>query len=104
MQTILITGGSSGIGEALALAYAGPDTELGLLGRNAARLDNIAARCRERGAKVSTAAIDVRARAELKAWIGAFDSIRSILSLPTLASWQARRRAATLSAPTPRLR
>ena len=73
MQTILITGASSGIGKALALAYAGADTELGLLGRNAERLDNIAARCRERGAKVRTAVIDVRARAELKAWIEAFD-------------------------------
>jgi short-subunit dehydrogenase len=73
MQTILITGASSGIGEALALAYAGPDTELGLLGRNPERLDNIAARCRKQGSKVRTAAIDVRARAELKAWIEAFD-------------------------------
>ena len=73
MQTILITGASSGIGEALALAYAGAGTTLGLLGRNAERLESVAARCRERGATVRTAAIDVRARAELKAWIEAFD-------------------------------
>jgi short-subunit dehydrogenase len=73
MQTILITGASSGIGEALALAYAGAGTTLGLLGRNLERLESVAARCRERGANVRTAAIDVRARAELKAWIEAFD-------------------------------
>ena len=73
MQTILITGASSGIGEALALAYAGAGTTLGLLGRNAERLESVAARCRERGATVRTAAIDVRARGELKAWIEAFD-------------------------------
>ncbi len=49
-KTILITGASSGIGEALAEAYAGPGVTLVLTGRDRDRLDAVAARCMERGA------------------------------------------------------
>ena len=42
-QNILITGASSGIGEALARAYAAPGMSLALTGRDAARLDAVAA-------------------------------------------------------------
>ena len=73
MRTVLITGASSGIGEALAIAYAGADTTLGLLGRNFERLEGVAAQCRTRGSNVQTATIDVRSRDELKAWIERFD-------------------------------
>ncbi|MGH6678762.1 MAG: SDR family NAD(P)-dependent oxidoreductase, partial [Bradyrhizobium sp.] len=37
-RSVLITGASSGIGRALALAFAEPGTRLALVGRNAARL------------------------------------------------------------------
>src|SRR3546814_6372298 len=38
-KSIVITGGSSGIGEALALAYAAPGAFLALTGRDRSRLD-----------------------------------------------------------------
>lgn len=72
-RTIVITGASSGIGEALALYYARGKARLGLLARNRDRLDGVAARCQAAGATVSTAAIDVRARADLAAWLQQFD-------------------------------
>ena len=43
---IVITGASSGIGEALALDYAAPGVALALTGRDAARLEAVAASCR----------------------------------------------------------
>ena len=41
-RMIVITGASSGIGEALALRYASERARLGLLGRNRERLDRVA--------------------------------------------------------------
>lgn len=72
-KSILITGGSSGIGEALALAYAAPGVVLALTGRNAARLEAVAEACRGRGATVVTGQIDVREAETLAAWIAAVD-------------------------------
>jgi short-subunit dehydrogenase len=56
---ILITGASSGIGSALALVYAEPGRHLSLTGRHAARLTEIADRCRARGADVREVLLDV---------------------------------------------
>ena len=58
----LITGASSGIGAAMAEALAGPDVYLTLAGRSRQRLEDVAERCRKRGAKVDLLAIDVRDR------------------------------------------
>lgn len=56
---VLITGGSSGIGAALARYYARPGTQLTLWGRNGRRLENIAQEARERGASVSILSLDL---------------------------------------------
>jgi short-subunit dehydrogenase len=72
--TIVITGASRGIGEALALRYARERSCLGLISRNRARLDGVAERCRSAGAQdVALATIDVRSREELINWIDGFD-------------------------------
>jgi short-subunit dehydrogenase len=57
---ILITGASGGIGAALARAYAGAGVHLVLWGRNVERLDQTASECRERGASVETAILDLQ--------------------------------------------
>lgn len=69
MQTVLITGASSGIGEALALEYAAPETVLAITGRDTARLESVAAACRAKGAEVISFVGDVRDRERLSAWI-----------------------------------
>lgn len=69
MRHILITGASSGIGAALARAYAGPEVVLSLTGRDRARLDEVAAACRTRGADADTAVMDVTDRTALAVWI-----------------------------------
>ena len=68
-RSILITGASSGIGAALARAYAAPRTHLALCGRDAARLAAVADFCRDRGAEVMEACLDVTEAAAVAAWI-----------------------------------
>jgi short-subunit dehydrogenase len=69
MTGILITGASSGLGEALALAYAAPGTTLFLSGRDAARLGAVAEACRAKGATVDGRVIDVADAEAMAAWI-----------------------------------
>jgi NAD(P)-dependent dehydrogenase (short-subunit alcohol dehydrogenase family) len=68
-RSILITGASSGIGAALALAYAEPGRWLALGGRDESRLATIAEQCRARGADVTTRSLDITDRESAAAWI-----------------------------------
>jgi short-subunit dehydrogenase len=77
-RSIVITGGSSGIGKALAQRLASPGITLGIVGRDTLRLAAVAADCRQRGAQVSVASIDVCAREKLSAWMTEFDSASPI--------------------------
>ncbi len=77
-SSILITGASSGIGEALALHYASPGITLFLTGRNRERLEDVAARCTKAGASTATWAGDVADEAAFKEWIEHCDSERPL--------------------------
>ena len=76
--SIVITGASSGIGEALALDYAAPGVALALSGRDGARLEAVANACRAKGATVDAGRIDVADREALAAWLTAFDKAHPV--------------------------
>ena len=65
----MITGASSGIGEALAKEYAAPGVTLHLSGRNIERLNAIKAVCEAHGATVHTQIIDVTDEIAMSDWI-----------------------------------
>jgi NADP-dependent 3-hydroxy acid dehydrogenase YdfG len=75
---ILVTGASSGLGRALAEAYAAPGRRLTLLGRDAARLAAVAAAVEARGGEVATAVVDVRDRDAMAGAIAAADAARPL--------------------------
>ena len=66
---ILITGANSGIGQALAIEYAGPNQELFLVARNKKRLEEIKKKCQEKGAKVNILDIDVREKEKINKFL-----------------------------------
>ena len=76
--SIVITGASSGIGEALALDYAQPGVALALSGRDAGRLKAVADACRAKGAAVDEARIDVVDRTNLALWLTRFDDAHPV--------------------------
>jgi len=56
---IIITGASSGLGEALAFHYATSENELILIARREEKLNDVAVKCRSFGAQVETMVADV---------------------------------------------
>jgi short-subunit dehydrogenase len=69
VRSVLITGASSGIGAALAAAYAAPGIALALGGRDEDRLAAVAAACRRAGARAVGSVVDVTDRAAMASWI-----------------------------------
>jgi NAD(P)-dependent dehydrogenase (short-subunit alcohol dehydrogenase family) len=64
---VFITGGSSGIGESLALQYAAPGIIMGLLSRDTnGQIKAVSQACREKGADVFTFVADVRDTTAMK--------------------------------------
>ncbi|MDO5531766.1 SDR family oxidoreductase [Sutterella sp.] len=68
-RTIAILGATGGIGQALARACTGEGTTLFLSGRSADALACTASECRSAGARVYTAAFDIRDREAALAWV-----------------------------------
>jgi len=68
-RSILITGGSSGIGQALAETYAAPGITLSLSGRDEERLAAVAEACGTKGADVDARPVDVTDAQAMVRWI-----------------------------------
>ena len=77
-ETLLITGASSGIGEALAHAYAAPGIHLFLTGRDETRLQAVAEACQASGAVATTALVDVADRQAMTDWTAEIESRRPL--------------------------
>ncbi len=77
---VLVTGASSGLGRALALACAGEGVLLHLGGRDAGRLEAVAEACRATRADARPRVVDVRDAAAMKAWIGSTGRLDLVLA------------------------
>ncbi|MGY6552337.1 MAG: SDR family NAD(P)-dependent oxidoreductase [Erythrobacter sp.] len=74
LARILITGASGHLGSELASQLAGPGVSLALWGRDPARLETVAERCRARGAAASVLSLDVDDLAAALAELAAQDT------------------------------
>jgi NAD(P)-dependent dehydrogenase (short-subunit alcohol dehydrogenase family) len=64
-RTALVTGASRGLGKAIALALAGAGTNLVLVARDLARLDAVAAECRDHGVRADVFTADLTREEEV---------------------------------------
>src|SRR5688500_1967365 len=62
----VVTGSSAGIGAATVVEIARRGYDVGLTGRNAERLEEVAQRCRAEGATARTYAVDVSRLSEVR--------------------------------------
>ncbi|CAD0204553.1 unnamed protein product [Chrysodeixis includens] len=58
-KVVLVTGGSSGIGAAAAELFAAEGAAVAVVGRKRSKLDSVAQRCRDRGARALAIAADI---------------------------------------------
>lgn len=77
-KSILITGASSGLGEALALDYAAPGILLALTGRDRTRLEAVAGACRDAGATVIAETVDVVDETAMKDFVARIHAERPL--------------------------
>jgi short-subunit dehydrogenase len=77
-QSILITGASSGIGAALACAYARPGMRLVLTGRDRGRLAAVAESCAAAGAEAEVVQLDVTDIAGMADLVARADAVRPL--------------------------
>ncbi|MBV9251398.1 MAG: SDR family NAD(P)-dependent oxidoreductase [Acetobacteraceae bacterium] len=75
-----ITGASSGLGRALAMALAGPGVRLHLAGRNEQRLAAVASKCEQSGATVRTQVLDVREASAVAEWLGSSATVELVIA------------------------
>jgi short-subunit dehydrogenase len=75
---VLITGASSGIGAALARAYAAPGVRLALFGRDEGRAREVAEACRAKGALVAAVLVDVADRDAMSAAVALVDDAHPV--------------------------
>lgn len=74
-KSILITGGSSGLGEGLLMHYARPGVTLAFNGRDIERIHRVEKKLKEKDAIVYSSTVDVTNREGMKEWINQIDSI-----------------------------
>ena len=72
-SSVLITGASSGIGEALAMVYAGKTKNLAINGRDANRLKMVEAACKHKKASINCRTVDVVDQNGMRQWIETID-------------------------------
>ncbi|WP_328702337.1 SDR family NAD(P)-dependent oxidoreductase [Belnapia arida] len=77
---VLVTGASSGLGRALALACAGEGAVLHLGGRDPARLEAAAEACRAAGAAAMPRVVDVCDAGAMAEWIGSAGRLDLVLA------------------------
>ena len=77
---VLVTGASSGLGRAIALACATPGAVLHLSGRDQMRLETVATECTAAGAIVRPRLLDVRDSAAMAAWIAGIGRLELVVA------------------------
>lgn len=85
-QSAAITGASSGIGRALAVALAQPGVVLHLAGRDRARLEETVRLCRSRGAEARPTILNVRDAAAVTDWIASAGPLRLVVANAGIAT------------------